>query len=85
MLQMLIVPLVVASNISAIASLNARAARLLTGMSLVYYASTTMSAVALGLALVTIFEPGVRHRNATVQSTAKLPNYSVIDVIIYSG
>jgi len=75
MLTMLIVPLVVASNISAIASLNAKvreicihlensqqflqAARFLTGMSFLYYVTTTAIAIFLGLVMAWLIKPGL--------------------------
>lgn len=61
MLRMLIVPLIIASNISAITSLTASTARLLTGLTLLFYIGTTFIAVILGLILVLIIQPGRLH------------------------
>ncbi|RMH61184.1 MAG: dicarboxylate/amino acid:cation symporter [Zetaproteobacteria bacterium] len=59
-LKMLIVPLVAASIITGITGLgNVRRLGRLGGLSLAYYASTTLIAVAIGLVMANLWQPGV--------------------------
>ncbi|KAK6179691.1 hypothetical protein SNE40_011996 [Patella caerulea] len=58
MLKMLILPLVVSSLVSGMASLDARASGVMGLRAVVYYIATTLSAVILGIILVVVIEPG---------------------------
>ena len=58
MLKMLILPLIVASLICALASLDAKATGRVGRRALVYYLSTTILAVILGIVLVVAIRPG---------------------------
>ena len=58
MLKMLILPLIVASLICALASLDAKATGRVGRRALVYYLSTTVLAVILGIVLVVSIQPG---------------------------
>jgi len=59
-LKMLIVPLVAASVISGVAGLgDVRSLGRMGGLSVVYYAATTLIAVAIGLVMANIWQPGV--------------------------
>lgn len=58
MLKMLILPLIVASLICALASLDAKATGRVGRRALVYYLSTTILAVILGIVLVVSIQPG---------------------------
>ncbi|MCS6949553.1 MAG: dicarboxylate/amino acid:cation symporter [bacterium] len=59
LLRMVIVPLVMTSLISAAAGLDTHHLGRLGSFTFVYYLSTTLFAVALGLAVVNIVQPGV--------------------------
>jgi Na+/H+-dicarboxylate symporter len=59
LLRMVIVPLVVASLISAAAGLDTRYLGRLGVITLVYYTTTTLMAAALGLVIVNLVDPGV--------------------------
>lgn len=58
MLKMLILPLIVASLICALASLDAKATGRVGRRALIYYLSTTILAVILGIVLVVAIRPG---------------------------
>ena len=73
MLKMLILPLIVFSLIAGLGSLEAKVAGSLGWKTILYYMSTTMSAVILGLILVVSIKPG--GRNITVRcDNATNPN-----------
>jgi proton glutamate symport protein len=61
LLKMIIIPLIVASLVSGVASLgDARSLGRLGGKTFLYYMSTTVLAVAVGLVLVNVIRPGER-------------------------
>lgn len=59
LLRMIIVPLIMASLISAAASLDTRYLGRLGSLAFTYYLSTTVLAAALGLVIVNLFDPGI--------------------------
>ncbi len=59
LLRMVIVPLIMASLISAAASLDTRHLGRLGGITFIYYFATTVLAAALGLVIVNLFDPGM--------------------------
>ena len=58
MLKMLILPLIVSSMISAVGSLDLSVSGRIGTRAIVYYMSTTISAVILGIILVLTIHPG---------------------------
>lgn len=58
MLQMLIIPLIVASLVSGVSSLDVKASGKLGRRAVIYYMATTLSAVVLGIILVMSIRPG---------------------------
>jgi proton glutamate symport protein len=61
LLKMIIIPLIVASLVSGVASLgDARSLGRLGGKTFLYYMTTTVIAVAVGLVLVNVIRPGKR-------------------------
>ncbi|XP_045158775.1 excitatory amino acid transporter 1-like [Mercenaria mercenaria] len=60
MLKMLILPLIVSSIISSLASLNAKASGRMGLRAVVYYLTTTFAAVIMGIILVLVIQPGKR-------------------------
>ncbi|MCS7273204.1 MAG: dicarboxylate/amino acid:cation symporter [Fimbriimonadales bacterium] len=69
LLRMVIVPLVVASLVTAAAGLDTRYLGRLGTVTMVYYLSTTILAAALGLVIVNLVDPGV----GAVLQIAELP------------
>jgi len=83
MLKMLIVPLVVASVVSGVAALgDVRALGRLGGMSVAYYASTTLIAVAVGLAMADLWHPGVGVALAGGTAPPSVREVGVTDLIL---
>ena len=60
MLKMLVLPLIVASLVCALAGIDARAGGRIGRRAIIYYLCTTVSAVIIGIAVVTIIKPGSR-------------------------
>jgi len=58
MLKALILPLIVSSLVAAIGSLDLSLSKKIGGRAIVYYMGTTVSAVILGIILVTSIQPG---------------------------
>lgn len=59
LLRMIIVPLIMASLISAAAGLDTRYLGRLGSLAFIYYLSTTVLAAGLGLIIVNMFDPGI--------------------------
>jgi solute carrier family 1 (high affinity glutamate transporter) protein 1 len=72
MLKFLILPLVASSMITGIAGLGTSRAGKVAARALIYYFLTTISAVILGLVLVSTIKPGSRN-SASIDPTAKDP------------
>lgn len=60
MLKMLVLPLIVASLVCALAGIDARASGRIGRRAIIYYLCTTVSAVIIGIVIVTIIRPGSR-------------------------
>ena len=58
MLKMLVLPLIVASLVCALAGIDTRASGKIGRRAIIYYLCTTVSAVIIGIAVVTIIKPG---------------------------
>lgn len=71
LLKMIIIPLIVASLVSGVASLgDARSLGRLGGKTFLYYMCTTVLAVAIGLVLVNVVKPGDRFDPENAPKTA---------------
>lgn len=66
MLKMTIVPLIVTSLIAGMAAFPSKAAGKLGGYTMLYYISTTVLAVLLGMLLVVILKPGDHYTQRSV-------------------
>ncbi|XP_069126790.1 excitatory amino acid transporter 3-like [Argopecten irradians] len=82
-LKMLILPLVVSSLVSSLATLDSRASRKMGLRAVVYYLSTTFAAVVLGIILVLVIQPGTRGSTINKSGAAKKshPIDSLMDLI----
>ncbi|MBF0280987.1 MAG: dicarboxylate/amino acid:cation symporter [Zetaproteobacteria bacterium] len=83
-LKMLIVPLVVASIITGVAALgDVRKLGRLGGISVAYYASTTLIAVTIGLIMANLFQPGVGVSLGDLQApTPKAGDVGITDLVL---
>ena len=84
MLKALILPLIVSSIISAIGGLDLNLSGKIGIRSIYYYASTTVSAVILGIILVLIIRPGEFHSKGGLATyDAKTPrNVTTVDTLL---
>ena len=73
-LKMVVLPLISSSLIVGMASLPSRTAGRLGGLAALYYLSTTLLAVILGVILVTLLQPGLKGRPHTTVNHAPLVN-----------
>jgi solute carrier family 1 (high affinity glutamate transporter) protein 1 len=70
LLKLVVIPLIVCSMIAGVASLgDVRKIGGMTAYTVIYYALTTFSAVALGLILVNVIQPGVGAESAAAGAT----------------
>ena len=70
MLKMLVLPLIVASLITAIASLDSKAAGKVGRRTVIYYAVTSFLATILGIALVMAIKPGEINKEKEFQKNS---------------
>ena len=87
MLRMLILPLVMASLITAVSGLNPTEAGRIGRRTIMYYMSTMVLAALLGLVLVVTIQPGKRDKpgeQGTSDDTVKYRNLdSLLDILRY--
>lgn len=80
MLKLLILPLIVASLVTAVASLDSKATAKIGRRTVIYYLSTTFIAVTLGIILVTSIQPG---KGGKPDSGGKYtPKYRTVDSLL---
>ncbi|XP_076235338.1 cyclin-dependent kinase subunit 30A isoform X2 [Calliopsis andreniformis] len=84
MLKALILPLIVASIVSAIGGLDLNLSGKIGIRSIYYYAATTLSAVVLGIILVLLIRPGEFHTHeVSVKENVKTPrNVTTVDTLL---
>jgi solute carrier family 1 (high affinity glutamate transporter) protein 1 len=91
MLKFLILPLIATSLISGIASLGSNSAGKIAMRALIYYFSTTITAVVIGIILVIIIRPGVgkgsdsdRNMRLPIDTTKTLTTHdTLLDLVRY--
>ncbi|XP_019060971.1 excitatory amino acid transporter 5 isoform X2 [Fukomys damarensis] len=81
MLKMLILPLVVSSLMSGLASLDAKTASRLGILTVAYYLWTTFLAVVVGIVMVTMIHPGGAAQKETMEQSGK-PVMSSADALL---
>uniref|UniRef100_A0A8C9E6P7 Amino acid transporter n=1 Tax=Phocoena sinus TaxID=42100 RepID=A0A8C9E6P7_PHOSS len=80
-LKMLILPLVVSSLMSGLASLDAKTSSRLGVLTVAYYLWTTFMAVIVGIAMVSIIHPGSAAQKETTEHSGK-PMMSSADPLL---
>ena len=89
MLTFLIVPLIISSLVSGLSSLDTRSSGRMGMRAILYYLSTTLAAVVLGIVLTLIIRPGEKgrgHDDGNVTSEAEVVNTAdtFLDLIRYT-
>ena len=82
MLKCLILPLIVSSMISAIGSLDLSVSGRIGRRAIVYYMSTTVSAVVLGIVLVLSIRPGDQADANTTASGRQIRQVTTADMLM---
>ncbi|KAK0082133.1 hypothetical protein PV326_007330 [Microctonus aethiopoides] len=83
MLKSLILPLIIASLISAIGSLDLSLSGKIGARAITYYMVTTVSAVVLGIILVITIQPGKHgNNNGTLEGSGTSRNVSTVDTLM---
>ncbi|XP_022102893.1 excitatory amino acid transporter 1-like [Acanthaster planci] len=82
MLEMVIIPLVVSSLVSGMASLDKRLSGILGLKALVYYVCTTVIAVTLGIVMVMLIQPGNRQESTNIDRSGNTEYVNTVDSIL---
>ncbi|CAL8241715.1 unnamed protein product [Merluccius merluccius] len=82
MLKMVILPLIMSSMITGIAALDSEVSGKIGLRAVVYYFSTTIIAVILGIILVVSIKPGVSQTHQNIGSMGTTPNVTTVDTIL---
>uniref|UniRef100_S4RK46 Amino acid transporter n=1 Tax=Petromyzon marinus TaxID=7757 RepID=S4RK46_PETMA len=82
MLKLIILPLIVSSMITGLASLDSNVSGKIGGLAVAYYLSTTVLAVLLGIALVLLIKPGVSQSTDEIDRTGSTPNATTVDTLL---
>ncbi|XP_067876123.1 excitatory amino acid transporter 2-like [Heterodontus francisci] len=82
MLKMLILPLIISSLISGLASLDAKSSGRMGSRAMAYYMSTTVIAAALGVILVIAIHPGNIKLKTQMTVMSKNPEVSSLDAFL---
>ena len=81
MLKSLILPLIVASIVTAIGGLDLSLSGKIGARAIVYYLSTTISAVILGMILVSVIHPG-QGDASQIHTSGKSRNVTTVDTLL---
>ncbi|XP_052416846.1 excitatory amino acid transporter 3 [Carassius gibelio] len=82
MLKLVILPLIVSSMITGVAALDSEVSGRIGLRAVVYYLSTTIIAVILGIVLVTTIKPGVSQSADNIERAGSTPNVSTVDTLL---
>lgn len=82
MLKMIIIPLVVASLITAVSTLNPDVAGRIGRRTMIYYISTMLLAALLGLTLVMAIRPGLRGDHGTQENGERNLKHRNLDSLL---
>jgi Na+/H+-dicarboxylate symporter len=81
MLKSLILPLIVASIVTAIGGLDLTLSGKIGARAIMYYLCTTISAVILGMVLVSVIHPG-RGDASEIHTSGKSRNVTTVDTLL---
>nr|KAF6434455.1 solute carrier family 1 member 1 [Molossus molossus] len=82
MLKLIILPLIVSSMITGVAALDSNVSGKIGLRAVVYYFSTTVIAVILGIVLVVSIKPGVTQKVDEIDRTGSSPEVSTVDAML---
>uniref|UniRef100_A0A3P9J797 Amino acid transporter n=1 Tax=Oryzias latipes TaxID=8090 RepID=A0A3P9J797_ORYLA len=82
MLQMLVLPLIVSSLVTGIASLDSKASSKMGARAVAYYMVTTLVAVFIGIVIVVIIRPGKGSRDSPVTKSGHIEPVQAADAFL---
>ncbi|KAM9675465.1 excitatory amino acid transporter 3 isoform 2-T2 [Dama dama] len=82
MLKLVILPLIVSSMITGVATLDSNVSGKIGLRAVVYYFCTTLIAVVLGIVLVVSIKPGVTQKVNEIDRTGNTPEVSTVDAML---
>uniref|UniRef100_A0A452F5A2 Amino acid transporter n=1 Tax=Capra hircus TaxID=9925 RepID=A0A452F5A2_CAPHI len=82
MLKLVILPLIVSSMITGVATLDSNVSGKIGLRAVVYYFCTTLIAVILGIVLVVSIKPGVTQKVNEIDRTGNTPEVSTVDAML---
>ncbi|XP_029469340.1 excitatory amino acid transporter 3 isoform X2 [Rhinatrema bivittatum] len=82
LLKLVILPLVISSMITGVAALDATVSGKIGLRAMVYYFSTTLMAVALGIVLVVSIQPGASQKAEDIDRTGSMPEVTTVDAML---
>ncbi|TWW63705.1 excitatory amino acid transporter 3 [Takifugu rubripes] len=82
MLKLVILPLIVSSMITGVAALDSEVSGRIGLYAVIYYFSTTIIAVILGIILVMTIRPGVTQTSEHINRTGTPPNVTTVDTLL---
>ncbi|XP_072232821.1 excitatory amino acid transporter 3 isoform X1 [Leuresthes tenuis] len=82
MLKLVILPLIISSMITGVAALDSEVSGKIGLRAVIYYFSTTIIAVILGIILVMTIKPGVSQEPEHIDRTGTTPNVTTVDTLL---
>ncbi|XP_026871392.2 excitatory amino acid transporter 3 [Electrophorus electricus] len=82
MLKLVILPLIISSMITGVAALDSEVSGRIGLRAVIYYFSTTIIAVILGIVLVTTIKPGVSQTADSIDRAGTTPNVTTVDTLL---
>uniref|UniRef100_A0A3P8T8M5 Amino acid transporter n=1 Tax=Amphiprion percula TaxID=161767 RepID=A0A3P8T8M5_AMPPE len=82
MLKLVILPLIISSMITGVAALDSEVSGKIGLRAVIYYFSTTVIAVILGIILVMTIKPGVSQTADNIDRTGTMPNVTTVDTLL---
>ncbi|XP_061566022.1 excitatory amino acid transporter 3 isoform X1 [Cololabis saira] len=82
MLKLVILPLIISSMITGVAALDSEVSGKIGLRAVIYYFSTTIIAVILGIILVMTIKPGVSQEAEHIDRTGTTPNVTTVDTLL---
>uniref|UniRef100_A0A3B4ZGX2 Amino acid transporter n=1 Tax=Stegastes partitus TaxID=144197 RepID=A0A3B4ZGX2_9TELE len=82
MLKLVILPLIISSMITGVAALDSEVSGKIGLRAVIYYFSTTIIAVILGIILVMTIKPGVSQTADHIDRTGTTPNVTTVDTLL---